>query len=149
MPEDRRLRFGANADLIAFRIARSGSFHLSPWTAWGRTKVSHILAHLDITKGHLVDGFARDKTDLYGFKAERVIWRRTGGRQRKHPHPLQGRLEHDDDCRRCAAPPSPLRGRVGLRNGSEKRRPCRLSRQGKQEQGFHSISCLFVVEQRS
>ena len=72
-PETQRLRLGVEADLIAFRIARSGSFYLSPWAAWDRTKVSLVLAHLDIMKDHLTDGFARDEIDLYGIKAERYF----------------------------------------------------------------------------
>ena len=72
-PEARRLRFGAEADLIAFRIARSGSFYLSPWAAWNQNKFSLVVAHLDVMKDHLTDGFARDEIDLFGVKAERYF----------------------------------------------------------------------------
>ena len=72
-PEAPRLRFGAKADLVAFRIARSGSFYLSPWAAWNQNKFSLVVAHLDVMKDHLTDGFARDEIDLVGVKAERYF----------------------------------------------------------------------------
>lgn len=72
-PQAHRLRFGAEADLIAFRIARSGSFYISPWVARNQTKLSLVVAHLDVMKDHLTDGFARDEIDLLGLKAERYF----------------------------------------------------------------------------